>query len=85
MTEGICRVCYYDNKGKEITKYFMSENSFIADINSYTQNIPSTEYVQAVADCKLLIFSKEAMKELSLTIIGWDNITQTQLVFILSF
>lgn len=74
LIEGICRVCYYDNKGREVTKYFMGENSFIADINSYTQNIPSTEYVQAITDCKLLVFSKEAMKELSLTIIGWDSI-----------
>lgn len=74
LTEGIMRVCYYDNKGNEITKYFMEENRFLADINSYNQGIPSTEYVQAITDCEYLVFSKAVMEELSLTIIGWDAI-----------
>lgn len=74
LLEGIFRVSYYNNQGDEITKYFIDENNFVVDLNSYTQNIPSSEYVQAITDCKMIIFSKEVMKELSLTIIGWDNI-----------
>lgn len=74
ITEGVMRVCYYNNKGDEITKYFMDENHFLADIDSYNQEIPSTEYVQAVTDCRYLVLSKAAMKELSMTIIGWDGI-----------
>lgn len=71
---GIMRVCYYNNKGDEVTKYFFDENSFVVDINSYNQGIPATEYIQAVTDCKYLVFSKATMKELSMTIIEWDNI-----------
>lgn len=74
LTEGIMRVCYFDNKGDEVTKYFFDENRFIADINSYNQGISATEYIQAVTDCKYLAFSKATMSELSLTIIEWDNI-----------
>jgi len=74
LLEGIFRVCYYNIKGDEITKYFIEENNFVVDINSYTQNVPSSEYVQAITDCQMIIFSKDVMKELSLTIIGWDNI-----------
>jgi CRP-like cAMP-binding protein len=74
ITKGIMRICYYNNKGDEITKYFMDENHFLADINSYNQQIPSTEYVQAVTDCSFFVVSKTAMRELSLTIIEWDNI-----------
>ncbi|PBQ32802.1 cyclic nucleotide-binding protein [Sphingobacteriaceae bacterium] len=74
LTEGIMRVCYYNNKGDEVTKYFMEEDNFVADINSYNQNIPSTEYVQAITDCAYLSFSKEVMEELSMTIIEWDTI-----------
>lgn len=74
LTEGIMRVCYYNNKGDEITKYFIDENNFLADINSYNQEIPSTEYIQAVTPCSYLVLSKSAMKELSMTIIEWDNI-----------
>ncbi|MCD0465182.1 hypothetical protein [Flavobacterium sp. ENC] len=52
----------------------VDENNFLADINSYNQEIPSTEDVQAVTDCKYLVLSKSAMKELSATIIEWDKI-----------
>ena len=74
LIEGIMRVCYYNNKGEEITKYFLDENNFIADINSYNQGIPSTEYIQAITDCEYNVLSKAAMEELSMTIIGWDAI-----------
>jgi len=74
LTEGIFRICYYNNKGEEITKYFIDENNFVVDINSYNQNIPSSEYVHTITDCKMIVFSKEAMQELSMTIIGWDSI-----------
>lgn len=74
VVEGILRVCYYNNKGEEITKYFTEEKQFIVDINSFDNNVPSTEYIQAVTDCKLLVFSKADWEDLSNTIIGWDNI-----------
>jgi len=74
LTEGITRICYYNNKGDEITKYFIDENNLIVDINSYNQNIPSSGYIQAITDCKFIVFSKEAMKELSMTILIWDDI-----------
>jgi CRP-like cAMP-binding protein len=74
IVEGIFRVCYYNNKGEEITRYFIDENNFAVDLNSYNNKIPSSEYVQAITDCRLVIFSAEAMNELSLTIVGWDKI-----------
>jgi CRP-like cAMP-binding protein len=74
LTEGIIRACYFNNQGDEITKFFFEENNFVADINNYNQGIASTEYLQAVTDCKYFVLSKAAMDELSLTIIEWDKI-----------
>jgi CRP-like cAMP-binding protein len=74
VNEGILRVCYYNNKGEEITRYFIDENNFAVDLNSFSYKIPSTEYVQAVTDCKLIVFSADALQELSNTIIVWDGI-----------
>lgn len=74
LTEGIMRICYYNNKGDEITKYFFDENHFIADLNSLDLNIPAAEYIQAVTDCQYIVLSKSALQELSTTIIGWDTI-----------
>ncbi len=74
INEGILRICFFNNKGEEITKYFVDENHFAVDLNSFTSQTPSSEYLQAVTDCKLIVFSTDALKELSSTIILWDSI-----------
>lgn len=74
VVKGVLRVCYYNNKGEEITRYFIDENNFAVDLNSFSIQIPSSEYIQAITECKIIIFSAEALKELSLTIISWDSI-----------
>lgn len=76
LTEGIFRVCYYNQKGDEITKFFVDENHFVVDINSYNEGVPSSEYVQAITDCIYIVLSKEAMMDLSATIVGWDEIVK---------
>ncbi|MEA5259688.1 Crp/Fnr family transcriptional regulator [Arcicella aquatica] len=42
MLEGITRVCYYINKGEEITKYFIEENNLVVDLESFDNEIPFT-------------------------------------------
>lgn len=74
VLEGILRVCYYNNKGVEITKYFIDENNIVVDLTSFDNEIPSTAYVQAITDCTIVVFSKQDWKELSATIVGWDAI-----------
>ncbi|WP_130734647.1 Crp/Fnr family transcriptional regulator [Flavobacterium sp. J27] len=71
IIEGIFRIYYYNKKGDEITKYFIDENHLFA--NPYKSE-PLTEYIQAITDCKLLVFSQKDWNELSNTIIGWDKI-----------
>lgn len=74
ILEGILRVCYYDNNGNDVTKYFIDENNFVVDLDSFDNKIPSSGYVQAVTDCKLIIFSKHDWEDISDTIVGWDCI-----------
>jgi CRP-like cAMP-binding protein len=74
LTDGVFRISYYNNKGDEVTKYFLDENHFVVDLDSYNQNRPSPEYIQAVTDCTYITLSKEAMKDLSTTIMTWDEI-----------
>jgi CRP-like cAMP-binding protein len=71
---GVLRVCYYNNKGEEITKYFIEENNMVVDLTSFDNEIPSSAYVQAVTGCRLIVFSKQDWQELLHTIIGWDTI-----------
>ncbi|PJJ08376.1 CRP-like cAMP-binding protein [Flavobacterium sp. 1] len=74
IVEGITRVCYYNNKGEEITKYFIDENNIVVDLDSFNNEICSSAYVQAITDCKLIVFSKKDWQELLDTIVGWDTI-----------
>ncbi|WP_020604786.1 cyclic nucleotide-binding domain-containing protein [Spirosoma spitsbergense] len=71
IVEGVIRVCYYTNKGDDVTRYFIDENNFVVDLNSYDNSIPSSEYIQAVTNCRLIVFSHANWHELSGTIIGW--------------
>ncbi|MDJ1470698.1 Crp/Fnr family transcriptional regulator [Cytophagaceae bacterium DM2B3-1] len=72
--DGVIRGCYYNNKGEEITRCFISENSLVCDYVNFEANTSSAEYLQAVTDCSLIVFSKRDWEELSHTIVGWDNI-----------
>lgn len=74
VLEGIVRFCYYNNKGQEITHYFIGDNHFISDYLRFEAQIAASEYIQAVTDCKMLVFSKKDWDEISNTIIGWDSI-----------
>ena len=74
IIEGVARVCYYNNKGEEITKYFIEENNILVNLESFDNDIPSSAYVQAVTNCRLIVFSKRDWQELLNTIVGWDTI-----------
>ncbi|WP_370898643.1 Crp/Fnr family transcriptional regulator [Chryseobacterium gossypii] len=74
LTDGVIRVCYYNNKGDEITRYFIDENHLILNPLGFENDMPLSEYLQAVTDCRLIVFSMQDWKEISDTIIGWDTI-----------
>jgi len=76
VLEGVVRVCYYNNKGEEITKYFIEENNLVVDLESFDNRIPSSSYVEALTDCKLIFFSRENWKDLLDTIVGFDAIVR---------
>ena len=76
LTNGVIRVFYYNNKGEEITRYFIDENHLILSGNTVDQVYTPSEYLSATTDCKLVVFSKQDWKDLSDTIIGWSSIIQ---------
>jgi len=75
-TKGILRVYYYNNQGEEITRYFIEENLLILYGHTIESNYIPSEYLQALAESQLVIFTKKDWKEISDTIVGWDSIIQ---------
>ncbi len=74
LTNGIMRVCYYGNKGDEFTRCFLPHNRFAVDANSFYNHAPSSEYVEALTDCEMLVFSRADFMELTQIIPNWSDI-----------
>lgn len=72
ILEGVFRFCYYNNKSEEVTSYFVEENNFVVDTQKFESQIEASEYIQAVTDCKVLVFTKKDWDEISNTIVGWE-------------
>ena len=75
ILDGVIRICYYNNKGEEITRDFIDDNSFVADLSSCVHQIPSSEYYQAVTDTRILVLTQSDWQELAQTIVAWDAIS----------
>jgi CRP-like cAMP-binding protein len=76
LADGVIRVFYYNNKGEEITRYFIDENHLILSGHTIYDSYVPSEYLSAITDCTLITFSKQDWKDISQTIIGWNNIIQ---------
>ncbi|RYZ14646.1 MAG: Crp/Fnr family transcriptional regulator, partial [Sphingobacteriales bacterium] len=75
ILEGVVRFCYYNNRGEEITQYFIEEGNFVSDQQRFEAQVVASEYIQAVTNCSMLVFTKSAWDEIGNTIVGWDAIT----------
>lgn len=75
ILEGVVRICYYDNKGDDITRYFFDKNHLLFSPEFMT-GMTMPEYWQAATDCKLFVFSVQDWNEISDTVIGWNEIIQ---------
>lgn len=73
VLEGVIRISYYDNQGHEITRNFIEEHRLATDLRGLDYGLTSSEYLQAVTDCRLLVFAKRDWDELAHTIAGWPD------------
>jgi len=74
VVSGVFRVCYFDKDGNDITKYFIEEDNFVVDLQSYQHQLPSTEYVQAVTEAQVLIFTARTWQSFATTIVDWHKV-----------
>lgn len=74
VVEGVMLGSYYNNKGEEITRCFINENNLICDYVNFESNTSSSEYLKAITDCDLIVFSKQNWYDLSLNVINWESI-----------
>lgn len=84
VDSGILRIYALEPNGDEVTKYFVRENQFTADLESYYSSTPSTNYFQAVVDTEIFVLSRTALNQLNEEVpnlyIFMKSITEAQLL-----
>jgi|SRR5699024_2417559 len=53
LEHGVLRIFSTDEQGDDVTKYFVRENQFFADMISYHSAQPATDAIQAVTPCRI--------------------------------
>ena len=64
IAEGIMRYCMFRDDGSDVTCFFMCENDFVGDPDSFFQQKPADKNVQALTDCQLITISYDNMQKL---------------------
>lgn len=72
VVEGMMRH-YYTKDGEEKTTYFYFENHFVTSYISCITGQPSQLSIEALSDCKLIVFPYHKLKELFETSITWQK------------
>jgi CRP-like cAMP-binding protein len=50
----------------------VDEGNFVVDNQKFESQMVASEYVQAVTDCKVLVFTKKNWDQIANTIVGWE-------------
>lgn len=76
VTNGVLRVYYHNDRGDEITNYFIEENHWLSDWDNLGKTATHIANLQAITHCSLIVFLKEDWKQLSQSIVGLNDIIQ---------
>lgn len=75
VVKGLFRVFHIDQNGFEQILYFACENWWITDIDSFTSEIPSQLFIEALEDSEILIISKKDKE------FAYSNLPQIEKLF----
>jgi CRP-like cAMP-binding protein len=64
IAEGVMRYCMFRDDGTEVTCFFMCENDFVGDPESFFSQKPADKNAQALTDSRLITISYENMQKL---------------------
>ena len=62
--QGVLRIVVHNEKGNEVTHFFLKENQFCSILNSFNNEIIAEEGIVAACDAEVLAISKSKLLEL---------------------
>lgn len=76
VINGILRVYYDNDKGDDVTYYFVEENHWLSDWDNPDKNTTPVANLQAITPCSFIAFLKKDWNELLQSVAGLNNIIQ---------
>ena len=64
ICKGVLRIVAQNDKGNKMTYFFLKENQFCSILNSFNNNIPSPEGIEAACDAELVVLKKKNLLNL---------------------
>lgn len=64
ICNGVLRIVSQNEKGNKKTYFFLKENQFSSILNSFNNNVPAGEGIEAACDVELIIIKKHKLLEL---------------------
>jgi CRP/FNR family transcriptional regulator, anaerobic regulatory protein len=68
ICNGVLRIMVQNEKGVEVTYFFLKENYFCTILNSFNNEVAAHESIQAACDAEVMLISKTRLTELYLQI-----------------
>jgi CRP-like cAMP-binding protein len=62
ICEGILRIVVQNEKGSEVTHFFLKENQFCTILNSFNNQVVANESIQAACDAEVLVIKKDKLE-----------------------
>ncbi len=64
ICKGVLRIVAINDKGVPVTYFFLKENQFCTILNSFNNNIPAEEGIEAACDAELIVLPKKSLLNL---------------------
>ncbi|HYV93333.1 MAG TPA: Crp/Fnr family transcriptional regulator [Chitinophagales bacterium] len=74
ISEGVMRYLRFEENGEETTCYFLGENDFVGDPESFLSQQPSKINASAITECVLVTLSYESYQKISKTFPRFNEI-----------
>lgn len=64
ICKGVLRIVSLNEKGNSITHFFLKENQFCSILNSFNNEIPAIEGIEAACEAELIVLKKQKLLNL---------------------
>src|ERR1700735_2390089 len=61
ICKGVLRIVSQNEKGNKMTYFFLKENQFCSILNSFNNNTPAAEGIEAACDGELIVIKKQKL------------------------